>query len=119
MGLPGSNDGEERFSAYVEGLTSVIGHADRAKPLRDYCLGLMMPCERKSVEPMAAITAPERTAAQHQSLLHFIGEGKWSDERVLAKVRELVLPEMERHGSSKHGSSTIPAFPKRDSIRSG
>ena len=60
MGLPRSNDGEERFSAYVEGLTSVIGHADRAKPLRDYCLGLMMPCERKSVEPMAAITAPER-----------------------------------------------------------
>src|SRR4029077_14059582 len=39
--------------AYVEGLTSVIGHADRAKPLQDYCLGLMMPCERKSVEPMA------------------------------------------------------------------
>src|SRR5215471_17524858 len=80
MGLPRSNDGEARFSAYVEGLTSVIGHADRAKPLRDYCLGLMMPCERKSVEPMAAITAPERTAAQHQSLLHFIGEGRWSDE---------------------------------------
>ena len=78
---------EERFSAYVEGLVSVIGHADRAKPLRDYCLGLMLPCERKSVEPMAAVTAPERTAAQHQSLLHFVGEGRWSDERVLAKVR--------------------------------
>ena len=70
MALPRSKDGEARFSAYVEGLTSVIGHADRAKPLRDYCLGLMMPCERKSVEPMAAITAPKRTAAQHQSLLH-------------------------------------------------
>ena len=39
MGLPRSNDGEARFSAYVEGLTSVIGHAGRAKPLRDYCLG--------------------------------------------------------------------------------
>ena len=98
MGLPRSNDGKARFLAYVEGLTSVIGHADRAKPLRDYCLGLMMPCERKSVEPMAAITAPERTAAQHQSLLHFIGEGRWSDEKVLAKVRELVLPELERRG---------------------
>jgi SRSO17 transposase len=48
-----------RFDAYVEGLVRVIGHADRAKPLRDYCMGLMMPCERKSVEPMAAITAPE------------------------------------------------------------
>ena len=76
MGLPRSNDGEARFSAYVEGLTSVIGHADRAKPLRDYCVGLMMPCERKSVEPMAAVTAPARTAAQHQSLLHFVGEAK-------------------------------------------
>ena len=57
MGLPKSGDAASRFSAYVEGLASVIGHADRAKPLRDYCVGLMMPCERKSVEPMAAITA--------------------------------------------------------------
>ena len=47
MGLPRSNHGKARFSAYVEGLTSVIGHADRAKPLRDYCLGLIMPGERK------------------------------------------------------------------------
>src|SRR6202171_5594578 len=99
MGLPRSNIGEARFLAYVEGLTSVIGHADRVKPFRDYCLGLIMPGERKSVEPMAAITAPERTAAQHQSLLHFIGEGRWSDEEVLAKVREMVLPQVERHGA--------------------
>jgi SRSO17 transposase len=63
--------------------------SDRARPLRDYCVGLMMPCERKSVEPMAAVTAPERAAAQHQSLLHFVGEGRWSDEKVLAKVREM------------------------------
>jgi SRSO17 transposase len=33
-----------------------------------------MPVERKSVEPMAAITAPSRTGAQHQSLLHFVGQ---------------------------------------------
>jgi SRSO17 transposase len=85
-----ADESEARFARYVAGLTSVIGHADRAKPLRDYCVGLMMPCERKSVEPMAALTAPARTAAQHQSLLHFVGEGGWSDERVLAKVREMV-----------------------------
>ena len=36
MGLPRSNVGEARFLAYVEGLTGVIGHADRVKPLRDY-----------------------------------------------------------------------------------
>ena len=85
MGLRRSDDSESRFAAYVEGLASVIGHADRAGPLRDYCVGLMMPCERKSVEPMAAVTAPERTAAQHQSLLHFVGEGRWSDEKVLGQ----------------------------------
>jgi SRSO17 transposase len=93
MGLPKSGDAASRCSAYVEGLTSVIEHVDRAKPLRGYCTGLMMPCERKGVEPMAAMTAPERTAAQHQSLLHFVGEGNWSDEKVLAKVREMVLPD--------------------------
>jgi SRSO17 transposase len=51
-----------------------------------------MPCERKSVEPMAAITAPERTAAQHQSLLHFVGEGNWSDEKVLVPSPSQALP---------------------------
>ena len=89
---------EERFGAYVDGLVSVIGHADRAKPLRDYCAGLLLPGERKSVEPLAARTAPGRTAAQHQSLLHFVGQGGWSDERVLAKVQEMVLPRLERRG---------------------
>ncbi len=61
-------------------------------------LGLVLPGERKSVEPMAAITAPERTAAQHQSLLHFVGAGGWSDDAVLGKVREMVLPKIEQYG---------------------
>ena len=98
MGLTKSGDVASRFSAYVESLASVIRHAGRAKPLRDYCTRLMMPCDRKSVEPMVAMTAPERTAAQHQALLHFVGQGDWSDQQVLAKIRELVLPGLERHG---------------------
>jgi SRSO17 transposase len=98
MAHQGLKSSESRFAAYVEGLVSVIGHKDRAQPLRDYCAGLILPCERKSVEPIAAVTAPARVAAQHQSLLHFVGEGRWSDEKVLAKVRELVLPQIERHG---------------------
>jgi SRSO17 transposase len=103
----------ERFSVYFEGLVSVIGHADRARPLRDYCTGLLMPCERKSVEPIAAVTAPERTAAQHQSLLHFVGEGRWSDEKVLAKVREMVLPVIERAGPIEAWIIDDTAFPKK------
>ncbi|HKS68189.1 MAG TPA: IS701 family transposase [Candidatus Acidoferrales bacterium] len=98
MNLDQRGGSEARFAAYVEGLASVIGHADRARPLRDYCTGLMLPGERKSVEPMAARTAPARTAAQHQSLLHFVGIATWSDEKVLAKIREMVLPAIEKDG---------------------
>ena len=65
-----ADDGGSRFDAYVEGLVSVIGHRDREGPLRDYCMGLMMPCARRR-RTLAAVTAPARVAAQHQSLLHF------------------------------------------------
>src|SRR6202142_2664819 len=98
MDLPGARDIAPRFTRYVEELVSVIGHADRAGPFRDYCTGLVMPGERKSVEPMAAITAPGRTAAQHQSLLHFVGQGAWCDDAVLTKVRQTVLPQITRDG---------------------
>src|SRR6266513_1291250 len=113
MGGRISGDSESRFAAYVEGLSTVIGHADRAGPLRDYCVGLMMPGERKSVEPMAAITAPARTAAQHQSLLHFVGKGPWSDGKVLGQVREMVLPQIERHGPIEAWIIDDTSFPKQ------
>ena len=113
MDLRRSDCSNSRFSGYVEGLVSVIGHADRAGPLRDYCVGLMLPCERKSVEPMAAVTAPDRTAAQHQSLLHFVGNAPWSDEKVLAKVREMVLPEMERREPIEAWIIDDTGFPKQ------
>jgi SRSO17 transposase len=113
MALRGTGGSESRFAAYVEGLVSVIGHADRAGPLRDYSVGLMMPGERKSVEPLAAVTAPARVAAQHQSLLHFVGQAPWSDAAVLAKVCEQVLPALERHGPIEAWIIDDTGFPKK------
>jgi len=104
---------QARFAAFVEALTSVLGHADRAGPLRDYCTGLLMPAERKSVEPMAAVTAPARVAAQHQSLLHFVGQSAWSDEAVLSKMRELTLPALERSGPVEAWIIDDTSFPKK------
>ena len=113
MDLGRLENSESRFAGYVRELASVIGHKDREGPLRDYCVGLLLPCERKSVEPMAAVTAPDRTAAQHQSLLHFVGEGRWSDEPVLAKVREMVLPRMQQRGAIEAWIIDDTSFPKQ------
>ena len=62
---------------------------------------------------MAAKTAPGATAAQHQSLLHFVGNSEWSDEKVLGKVREMVLPAIERHGPIEAWIIDDTSFPKQ------
>jgi SRSO17 transposase len=89
---------EARFSKYVDTLSSALGRDDRVQPLKDYCIGLLMPGERKSVEPIAAVVAPSRVSAKHQSLLDLVGQAAWSDEAVLSKVRGLVLPAIEAQG---------------------
>jgi SRSO17 transposase len=108
-----SEASEARFACYVEGLASVLCHADRVEPLGEYCKGLLLPGARKSVEPMAAKIAPGRTAAKHQSLLHFVGDSAWSDEAMLAKVRELVLPAIEAQGEIEAWIVDDTGFPKK------
>jgi SRSO17 transposase len=93
-----SDEAEARFEAYADGLASVLGRSGRGAGLRDYCTGLMLPLERKSIEPLAAATSPSRVSAQHQSLMHFVSVSPWSDQKLLTKVGELVLPTIERHG---------------------
>jgi SRSO17 transposase len=89
---------ESRFAAYVEAITSALGHADRAAPFRSYCAGLLLPGDRKSVEPMAARVQPGRVQAAHQSLHHFVAKADWSDDTVLAAVRARVLHVIEQRG---------------------
>lgn len=104
---------EARFEAYVERLVAVIGHADRAEPLKDYRTGLLLPVERKSVEPLAAATRPDRVSAKHQSLLHFVGQGGWSDEALMACVRDQVLPVVQRDGPIEAWIIDDTSFPKK------
>ena len=74
---------------------------------------MLLRAERKSVEPMAAMTAPARMEAQHQSLLHFVGQGNWSDEKVLTKAREIVVPKIEAHGPITAWIIDDTGFPKK------
>ena len=109
----GGGERARRFAAYLADLASVLGDARRYAAMVSYCTGLLLPSERKSVEPMAALTAPARTAAQHQSLLHFVGQGEWSDDAVMERIREYTIPRIEGHGAISAWIVDDTGFPKK------
>lgn len=116
MGLLSAVRGSEsRLAAYVKSLTAALGHADRVAPFRSYCAGLLLPGARKSVEPMAARIEPARVQAAHQSLHHFVAKADWSDEALLAAVREQVLPVMQRAGPVRGWMVDDTGLPKKGS----
>ncbi len=106
-------DSEARFSAYVEALSSCLGHADRLAPFGSYCTGLLMEGDRKSVEPMAARLRPDRTSAEHQSLLHFVGQSPWDARALLRAVRASVLPVMTARQPIEAWIVDDTGFPKK------
>ena len=83
------------FEQYMTHLSEGLGHADRHAGLLGYCTGLMSPLARKSVEPMAAHLDPMKLRSRHQSLHHFVADAAWSDEEMLLRVAQWVVPEMD------------------------
>jgi SRSO17 transposase len=108
-----SGGSEARFNTYLDALSSTLGHADRAAPFQSYCTGLLLPGERKSVEPMAARVEPERVQARHQSLHHLVAKADWSDAAMLSAVRSQVLPAIEQHGAINAWIVDDTGFPKK------
>jgi SRSO17 transposase len=104
---------EVRFHAYVTALSEEIGHADRIGPLRAYCTGLLLPGERKSIEPMAARLDPAHVPSLHQTLHHFVAKAPWDDAAVLTAVCEQVLPALTRHGPITAWILDDTGFPKK------
>src|SRR3954463_3846004 len=107
---------EERFDDYVERLGDVLGHADRRAPLRAYTTGLLLPGERKSVEPMAARVDPGRVGAAHQSLHHFVAKAAWDDAALLAAVRAHALPAMLGRGPVRAWLGDDTGLPKKGKL---
>jgi SRSO17 transposase len=104
---------EQRFAAYIEGLAEAAGHADRNVPLKNYCTGLLLPGERKSVEPMAARLDRDNVQRMHQSLHHVVADAPWSDEAVLDRCLDFVLPAMLRHDPVVAWVVDDTGFPKK------
>src|SRR3954464_12749874 len=110
---------EERFDDYVERLGETIGHADRRGPLRAYATGLLLPGERKSIEPMAARVDPARVGAAHQSLHHFVAKAAWDDAGLLRAVRDYALPAMMEHGPIRAWLVDDTGLPKKGKLSVG
>jgi len=89
---------QQRLTSYLDRLAEAAGHADRAVPLKLYCTGLLLPGERKSIEPMAARLAPENVRRMHQSLHHVVADAGWSDEALLGCTRDYALAAMTKTG---------------------
>lgn len=105
----------KRFEAYVERLSLAVGHADRREPLRAYLSGLLLPGERKSVEPMAAKWDPLHVRACHQSLHHFVAKAPWSEQALLRVARDYALAGFERHAPIAAWVIDDTGFPKKGS----
>jgi len=89
---------DDRFGEYLARLGEVIGHADRREPLRAYMVGLLLPGERKSVEPMAAKVDPRNVRSRHQSMHHFVADAPWDAGEVIRAARDWALDQFDRHG---------------------
>ena len=104
---------EKRYAAYIERLAAAAAHEDRHSPLKNYCMGLLLEGERKSIEPMAARLAPENVQAMRQSLHHLVAKAPWSDEAILAEIREQTLPAMQKQGPVVAWIVDDTGFPKK------
>lgn len=104
---------EQNFMAYLERLTAAVGHADRHEPLRVYLEGLLLPGERKSVEPMAARIDPRNVRSRHQSMHHFVATAPWDAQEIMRAARDYSLEEFEHHGGIEAWILDDTSYPKK------
>jgi SRSO17 transposase len=81
--------------------------------LKNYCKGLLLPGERKSIEPMAARLDGQNVQSMRQSLHHLVAKAPWRDDVLLEQVRNYVLPAMQKYGPLVAWIVDDTGFPKK------
>jgi len=80
----------DEFPEFLEPLVAELGRSERREGATLYVQGLLMPGERKSVEPMA-----QRLGTDSQKLQQFIADSPWDEQEVWRAIRREVVPVME------------------------
>jgi SRSO17 transposase len=110
---PNTDSAETRFERYIKEIATIVDRADQRKPLQAYLAGLLLPGERESVEPMAALIDTHHVRARLQSMHYFVANAEWDDTAVLRISRTHVLDAMERHGAAAGWIIDDTGIPKK------
>lgn len=86
----------QRLSEYFDRIGTVLGRKGRRESFALYAEGILGDTERKSIEPIAARACadPARADAEHQRLLHFALDARWSDDAVRWEAARYALEAM-------------------------
>ena len=101
-----------RYEAYVKELAGLVG-SRRQDQMRAYLEGLLLPGERKSIEPMAARIDPQNVRARHQAMHHFVANGDWDDAAFLKMARQKALSWVLYFGRLEAWIVDDTGFPKQ------
>ena len=71
-------------------LVALLGRSERRAAAISYVQGLLMPGQRKSIEPMA-----ERLGVPSQRLQQFVADSPWDENALWGVIRCRVLPHLE------------------------
>lgn len=75
---------------FVAPLVATLGRSERRVSATRYVEGLLMPGQRKSIEPLAA-----RVGVDAQSLQQLLTSSPWSEEALWKAIRREVIPHIE------------------------
>jgi SRSO17 transposase len=82
--------GIHRLEAFMTPLAAPLGRRERRVAATRYVQGLLMPGQRKSIEPMAA-----RLGVESQQLQQFLADSPWDENELWGVIRRDVLPHCE------------------------
>jgi len=78
------------LTKFLAPLVATLGRSERRRAAARYVEGLLMPGQRKSIEPLAT-----RVGVDSQSLQQLLTSSPWSDEALWMAVRQGVIPHLE------------------------
>ena len=87
-----------RTGQFLAHIGQALGSKPQRKRFAEYSLGLLLPGERKSMEPIAARIDPEHAMARFKTFQGFIGCSQWDDLAVRRAAYSWARPAIERSG---------------------